>query len=319
MTANTAANASPSSSSNYSSGFGGGGGGLSGNDQQNSRSNSPSQFSNASSLSSSSQSFFGQFKQEPTNSSLDNNNVIIKSELMATFSSDDDDEDDFKETNAASNFKLSLQLQQQIQTSTNSLMPPTMTTTTTKSPSPSASFLQLQSQLNQFLNSGDMRRPFKLFTSVDDVTTINETTNTASLANNNNNNNNNLDTHIHLIASDYLRDKLFELNDKIKSTKTSSHYQQVNAAFKDILTYIHRDVDTLNNFSSTLTDLTISLCIILKNDFSNCMLPSSFYGNVVKTNFNNNTQQKNGQQQQGLSKTTKYSIIIPVSQNVSVA
>ena len=271
----TAANASPSSSSNYSSGFGGG---LSGSDQQNSRSNSPSSFSNASS---SSQSFFGQFKQEPANS-LDNNNVLIKSEVMATFSSDDDDEDEYKETNA--NVKLSMQLQQQIQTNTNSLMPPSTTTTssTTKSPSPSASFLQLQGQLNQFLNSGDMRRPFKLFTSVDDVTT---------------NEANSLDNHIHLIASDYLRDKLFELNDKIKTTKavSSHHHQQINAAFKDILTYIHRDVDTLNNFSSTLTDLTISLCIILKNDFTNCLLPSSFYANVVK---NNNNQQKSSQQQQ---------------------
>ena len=171
---------------------------------------------------------------------------------MATFSSDDDDEDDYKEIN--SNVKLSLQLHQQIKTNTNSLMPPTMTTIT-KSPSPSASFLQLQSQLNRFLNSGDKHRPFKPFTSVDDVTT-NEA-NTASSTNNNSN----LDTHIQLIASDYLRDKFFELNDRIKLTKTS-HHQQINAAFKDILTYKHRDVDTLNNFCSTLTDLTISLCII---------------------------------------------------------
>ena len=238
--------------------------------------------------------------QAPLVSFIDN----IKSEVVATFSSDDDEEqsDEFRETQ-------SVKCSSQAQAQTNLLPIQQATSMSTKSPSPSVTFLQLQNQLNQFLVAGGAlpNRPFKLFASVDDTATNTAYSTTDS--------NTNLDNHIHLIASDYLRDKLFELNDKIKSNrnKTSGSLMpqaQVNASFKDILTYIHRDVETLNNFSSTLTDLTISLCIILKNDFTNYLLPASFYptatNNIVSTS--NCSQHKSRHQQQnnfssgGLSK-----------------
>ncbi len=65
--------------------------------------------------------------------------------------------------------------------------------------------------------------------------------------------------------------------------------------FKDILNSIHRDPEFLNNFTSSLSDVAVSICLVLKNDFNNYLLPVQFYAtptNANSLNTNNNTSFK---------------------------
>ena len=179
-----------------------------------------------------------QIKSEPVSFMGESDNIKIES----AFSSDDDD----------SNQEIKPTIQNSA-SSNQFLGVGQVTNLTTPSPS---SMVQLQQQLNQFIT-----RPFKIFAAPDDL-------------------NQNLDNHLNLIPSDDLRDKLVDLNEKVKDlngTQAKSNSTQSVNMFKDILNFIHRDAEMLNNFSTSATDLAVSICLILKNDFTNSLLPSSFY------------------------------------------
>ena len=147
-------------------------------------------------------------------------------------------------------------------------------------PTPSMSYLIIQKQLQAFTS-----RPFKIFTTIDDNSSILNT-----------NNSNTLENHLNLIQSDDLRDKLTELNEKILSvfpsqdqmqpqqqpfyninTLGNNSFSYLSTMFKEILAFIQKDQEFLNNFNTSLTDLAVSICLILKSDFTNQLLPAQLY------------------------------------------
>jgi len=157
-----------------------------------------------------------------------------------------------------------------------------------------ASYSGVQKQLHSFTISN---RPFKVFTTIDDCNSILNT------------NSNSLENHLNLIQSDDLRDKLTELNEKLKELNptntnqdnyqlTSQSHMSLNSfnylssLFKDILNFIHKDQEFLNNFNTSLADLAVSICLILQNDFNNQLLPAQCYATNYNSNNNNNRQKQ---------------------------
>ena len=86
-----------------------------------------------------------------------------------------------------------------------------------------------------------------------------------------------LDNHLNLIPSDELRDKLSEFHERLSSTDQVTSINFFTNMFKDILGLVYRDQELLNNFNTSLTDLAVSICLVLKKEFSNNILPSHFY------------------------------------------
>lgn len=130
----------------------------------------------------------------------------------------------------------------------------------------SASYLALQKQLKQFC-----LKPVKIFS-------IEETNLVISLQNQ-------FENHLSLIQSDDLREKLEQFNEKIKESQSSeespvsaSYLQQM---FKEILNLVHRDPELVNNFTSSLSDVAVSICLALKIDFTNSLLPAQFYATDI--------------------------------------
>ena len=126
-------------------------------------------------------------------------------------------------------------------------------------------------------------KPLKIFSTIDESNSIITSQNQ-------------IDNHLTLIQSDELRDKLTELNEKIKENLLGNEENmQVNCLFasnyshilfKEILNSILRDPEFLNNFNSSLSDVAVSICLILKNDFTNNLLPAQFYTTPTNTNTN---------------------------------
>ncbi len=142
----------------------------------------------------------------------------------------------------------------------------------------SSAYLLLQKQLRQFT-----LKPVKVF-SIDETPGSILGTHQAQV-----------DTQLGLIQSDELRDKLTDFNEKVKESlatgddANSSNYLHI--MFKDILNSVHRDPEFLNNFTSSLSDVAVSICLVLKNDFNNFVLPVQFYAtptNAGSLNSNNN-------------------------------
>ncbi len=93
-------------------------------------------------------------------------------------------------------------------------------------------------------------------------------------------------------ASDDLRDKLSDLNEKCKdfySNSTSNMYSSaaklnlVNNIFKDILNVAYNDVEYAVNFNSSLSDLAVCVATVFRNDFTNNILPTAFYSNLSQS------------------------------------
>ena len=136
----------------------------------------------------------------------------------------------------------------------------------------SPSYLMLQKQLQKF-----SVKPIKIFA-------IDESSVNSVLPSHQNQ----IENHLNLIQSDDLRDKLTDFNDKVKESFTNEDQSMSNylhVMFKDILTMIHRDPEFSNSFTSSLSDVAITICLILKNDFTNQLLPAQFY--LLGNNGNN--------------------------------
>lgn len=91
---------------------------------------------------------------------------------------------------------------------------------------------------------------------------------------------NQIENHLNLIQSDDLRDKISDFNDKVRESFASEDQPMSNylhVMFKDILNMVQRDPEFSNNFTSSLSDVAITMCLVLKNDFTNQLLPAQFY------------------------------------------
>ncbi len=114
---------------------------------------------------------------------------------------------------------------------------------------------------------------------------IDETTTTTTTTTTTNSIQTQIDNHLALIQSDELRDKLTEFNDKLKEANAASANEEIvhssnylHIMFKEILHLIHGDPEfSPNNYNSSLSDVALIICLMLKNEFTNHMLPAQFY------------------------------------------
>lgn len=130
----------------------------------------------------------------------------------------------------------------------------------------SPSYLMLQKQLQKF-----SIKPTKVFC-------IDESSANSVLPGNSHQNQ--IENHLNLIQSDDLRDKIADFNDKVRESMASEDQPMSNylhVMFKDILNMVQRDPEFSNNFTSSLSDVAITMCLVLKNDFTNQLLPAQFY------------------------------------------
>lgn len=127
----------------------------------------------------------------------------------------------------------------------------------------SSAYLQLQKQLKQF-----SLKPVKIF-SVDEANSAYGT------------HQNHVENQLNLVQSDELREKLSDFNEKINESleneeaNVGSNY--LHAMFKDILNALPLDPEYQNTFTLSLSDVAVSICLILRNDFTNNLLPVQFY------------------------------------------
>ena len=188
--------------------------------------------------------------------------------VNAAFSSDDEDDIEVKNATATATATAT----STATTTTNSLV------TTNRIPSVTIPLDPIQTQIQQF-----MQKPFKILTTLDDTQTIVQCLGSVTPQMTN------IESQLAMISSDDLRDKLTDLNSKLKEFYQSLHSSLssswstksyiVNSLFKESLSFMYRDPSFVD--SSLLSEVAVCFAAMFKNDFTNNLLPAQFYKNEI--------------------------------------